>query len=314
MIEKIIFFIGDLVIPLLVGILLQRNNIFSRKFYDSLINLALLVVFPLLSVMSFWVISIDLNMLWVPLFGVLLHVVPGLLAYPLINRKYSNPADRGSFILSAILSNHLLVGGISAYLLFGETGFAYVQLAVLPQGIVLFLICFPLARYYQNSGEGGGSKQAVTLWSIFFNRNQIGLLGIIAGVLLNKSGIERPAIGSSFFDLLVHLNAWMSLVPVGHAIRFNEIRSHLKDTFSMGVIKFALTPLVIAGLSALLLENALMRNSLLVLAFTPTAINAVITVRLHNLNLALVMANFVMTTLFYVLIVYPILFVCLRQF
>ena len=297
---------------MIVGYWFQRKNLFPPGFYEALIKIALQVVYPLLAIMSFWVIHIEKNLLWLPVFGVFLHIVPGLLAYGNVNKKYSKPADRGSYLLSAILSNQLVVGGISVYILYGETGYAYVQLAVLLQGLILFLVCFPLAQYYQRCGDGSEEKYHIAWKSIFFNRNQIVVLGIIIGIILNKSGIERPAFGGSMFDLMVHMNAWMSLIPVGYSIRFRELHWHLKESWSMVSIKFILTPLIIAGLSALLLKDYLMRNTLLVLAFNPTAINAVITVRLHNLNLAMVMTNFMLTTVLYLLIVFPILFVCLR--
>jgi len=106
----------------------------------------------------------------------------------------------------------------------------------------------------------------------------------------------------------------MSLVPVGHAIRFSEFQSHLKGCFSLSIIKFVFTPLIIAGLSVLFLDDLVMRNTMIILAFTPTAINAVITVRLHNLNIAMVMTNFVVTTLIYLLIIYPVLFIFLNSY
>ena len=299
--------------PLVVGYWLQRSSHFARGFYDNLIKIALLVIFPLLAIMSFWVIRIDMDIMWLPAFGVLLHLVPGLLAYLIVNRVYNSPADRGSYLLSAILSNQMVVGGISVYILYGETGFAYVQLAVLLQGLILFLFCFPLAQYYQRCAEGGGKKFSAPWWSLVFNRNQIGVLGIVAGVILNKTGWERPAIGNSLFDLLVHLNAWMALVPVGHSIRFSEFRSHLSGVVSMSAIKFVVTPLIMAGLSILLLKDPLMRNTLLILAFSPTAINAVIAVRLHGLNSDMVMTHFILTTALYLFIVYPLIFLCLYR-
>jgi len=302
----------DLIVPLLIGYLLQRNNLLSRRYYDAMIKTALLVVYPLLAVMSFWAIRIDNNLLWLPVFGVVLHVVPGLLAYTNVNSLYSHAADRGSYLLSAILSNQLILGGISVYILYGETGFAYVQLAVLPQSFILFLVCFPLAQYYQHELDGGLTPQQIAWRSIIFNRNQIGVLGILAGIILNKMGVKRPEFGNSLFDLFVHVNAWLSLIPVGHSIRFTELRDYLSAAWRMVSIKFVLTPLIIAGLAALTVDNYHIKKTLLVLAFAPTAVNAVITVRLHNLNLAMVMAHFVLTTALYLLIVYPILFIFLR--
>lgn len=283
----------------------------SRHLCDSMIKIALFVVYPLLAIMSFWVIRIDSDLLWLPIFGVFLHVVPGLLAFANKNRLYSHPSDRGSYIISAILSNQLILGGISVYILYGETGYAYVQLAVLLQGLILFLICFPIAKYYQNIASEGVTTKHISWWSIIFNINQVGVVGILAGIILNKMGVPRPAVGTSLFDMLVHINAWFSLIPVGVSIRFSELRCYLRDSWALISIKFIFTPLIIAGLAALVINDIYIKRTLLVLAFSPTAINAVITVRLHNLNLPMVMANFILTTSFYLLCVYPILFLFL---
>ena len=47
---------------------------------------------------------------------------------------------------------------------------------------------------------------------------------------------------------------------------------------------------------------------MMVLAITPTAINAVITARLFKLNVDLTIAAFILTTVIYLLVVFPLFF------
>lgn len=311
---KIAYFFLDLIAPLAVGYLLRKGNLLSQHMSDYLIKLALLIVYPLLTVISFWKIRISPQLLWLPFFGVILHIVPGLLASLNVKKIYAAPADRGSYLLSAILSNQMVVGGIAVFILYGELGFNYVQLTVLLQGVILFLVCFPLAQYYQRCQGNDESTSSLSWRAYILNKNQVGILGLVLGTLLNLSGWQRPAVATQLFGLLVHINAWTTLIPVGHSIRFRDVRWNSAGARSIVAIKFFLKPAIIITLSALLLNDLLMRNTILVLAFSPSAISAVITVRLFKLSVPTVITDFVVTNVLYLVLIYPTLFVFLQYY
>lgn len=226
-----------------------------------------------------------------------------------IRRQGCSAADRGSFILSGMLSNLLTLGGISVYLLHGEVGFAYVQLTVLLQNAILFLFCFPLAQYYSCLSE---EQRKIQWLNILFHPNQLAVVGMLAGVLLNAAQVSRPVLCAEYVEVLIHLSAWLTLIPVGHSLDFTEINQYWRWAVQIMWVKFVLTPLGIYGLAYMLVDDGIMFNTLLILSFAPTAINAVIAVRLHNLNLHLVMAAFVFTTTAYLLLIYPLIFWWLR--
>ena len=79
----------------------------------------------------------------------------------------------------------------------------------------------------------------------------------------------------------------------------------------MSFIKFIAAPLTIYLLSHLVIENRDMLGALLVLAAMPSAINAVVTSRLYHLNVDLDVAAFIVTTLIFLFVVYPLLFLTL---
>ena len=56
-----------------------------------------------------------------------------------------------------------------------------------------------------------------------------------------------------------------------------------------------------------------MRGSLFILAATPTAINAVVAARLYHLAVDLTVAAFLVTTLLFLIAVYPALFLFLSH-
>ena len=89
---------------------------------------------------------------------------------------------------------------------------------------------------------------------------------------------------------------------------FARIRSHYRELVDLAVIKFAISPLILYGIALILIDNEIMRYALLILSFTPTAVNAVITARIYGLNLHLTMAAFIATTLLFLILIYPALF------
>lgn len=304
--QKLLIFVVDLLFPLAIGYWCRRRNYFNEAFFSRMITLNVLVLYPVLSILSFWVMRLNSELIWLPFLGVFTSLIAGLAAYPRARAKYAGGLDQGSYILSAILSNHLTLGGLCVFILYGETGFAYVQLIVLFYNLVVFLFCYPLAQYYRRRNQPGGS--GLSFKAVLFNRNQLPVLGVAIGIFLYAGGLPRPAWATAVFDPLVHIAAWTALIPVGYSADFTEMQKYWRDMIDLAFIKFLVTPLCTFALGTLLLQDPIVLNTLVVVASTPTAINAVITVRLHDLNLHLAMAAFVLTTALFLLLVYPSLF------
>lgn len=89
---------------------------------------------------------------------------------------------------------------------------------------------------------------------------------------------------------------------------FEEMKKYWRGTIDLIPIKFIATPFLTYFFAKLVISDVKILNTIIVLASAPTAINAVITVKLHNLNLNIAMASFVLTTAVFIFIVYPVLF------
>ena len=308
--KKLVFIVIDLILPLLLGYYLRSHGRLSEGFFNKMIQGNVLVIYPLLSVLSFWVAPLTWELLWLPVFGVLLCLIPGIVAYLVSGKKHTNPLDTGSYIISAMLSNLGTLGGLCAYIIFGEVGFAYSQLIVIFQVLVIFLVCYPLARYYYCRSQGQ-EQGKVSLGALMLNRNQLPVLGLLVGFLLYCLNVPRPLLLGELFDPLVHIAAWTALIPVGHATDLSAVRKHLGGTLDLLPIKFMVTPLVSYLIARLVFSDPVAINTVLILASTPTAINAVITVKIHHLNVHIATASFVSTTALFLVLVYPLLFLCM---
>ena len=155
-------------------------------------------------------------------------------------------------------------------------------------------------------GEGGGERPSLA--AVIFSRNQLPALGLLVGAALFYGGVPRPAWAGAIFDPLVHIGAWMSLVPVGFSADFRAMRQYWLGIVDMNVIKFIITPLLTYFFATLVVSDTVALNAVLITASTPTAIFSVIAVKMHRLNVHITMAAFVLTTAVYLLIVYPLEF------
>lgn len=302
---KILFFFVDIALPLCAGYVLARRERPTARFYDRMMQAAILVVAPVLALLSCWAMELEAHLIWLPILGVAMQVLPGGIGWLLARGKPHDDLEKGSYVISTILSNRGIVGGLAVFILFGETAYAHSRLIVLLGMPVLYGFCFPLARYYHASHRNG--QEEGSIWSIILHPNQVPMLGVAAGFALNFSAVARPEVMGGVFDALVHVIAWMLLVPVGYSIDFGEMREHWRHVLDILPLKFVITPLLLYALGRAVGLRGEVLATLVIIAASPTAINAVITSKLHNLNVHVSMAAFVLTTGVYLVLVYPVI-------
>ena len=297
----------DMILPLLVGYGLKRLDWRCENLFRHMITVGIILLFPVLTAFSIWGLVPVFDLVWLPAFGVLLHIIPGGLAWIWGRRKYTNSLDYGSYAISGFLSNHVTLGSLSAYILFGETGYAYTQMTLLFNSLLMFGFAYPLAQYFRKQHDHGAGLK-IDLQQILFNRNQMPLVGMIIGIWLNWQGVDRPAGFLPVFDMMIHFSAWTFLLPVGYSMDFDEVRHFWRDALDITVIKCIITPLLTLVIAGSVIGDAVAFRTLILLAAQPTAVNAVIAMKLFGLNLHLSVAAFVLSTAVYLCLVFPTIF------
>lgn len=307
---RILYVFTDLIMPLALGYYLHQKHIISDTLCNQLIRFNIIIVCTVLSLLSFWVLPLSPELLWLPLFGFLYVLLPGLIGAVLFARKHRNLLDRGAYMMSAMLSNIGTLAGLCAFILYNEIGFAYAQIIGTFQNILLVLLCFPLAQYYQTKHAAAQQKTRLhfNLREMFLTWNQLSVLGMLAGILLHISGMERPPVLGSFFQSLVHIGAWSALLPVGYLVDFRRARLYYHQVLDLIPLRFLIVPFVIYGIARLLFQDQILLSTLLIIASAPTAINAVLTSRLYKLNVDLAVASFLTTTVIFLFIIFPAFF------
>jgi len=81
--------------------------------------------------------------------------------------------------------------------------------------------------------------------------------------------------------------------------------------FDLIPIKFIVTPLISYLVVCQLIQDPVLRQTVFLLSLMPTAINAVVTARLYGLNIHITAAAFILTTVAFLVAVYPLFIVWL---
>lgn len=316
--SRLLYLFTDLIMPLVVGYILHRLHLLHGDMVNRLIKLNVVVFYTILSVLSFWVLPLSYDLAWIPAFSCVYVLLPGAIAYFWLARRYRSYLNKGAFMASAMLANIGTLGGVCAFILYREVGFAYVQLICAFQNIFLILVCFPLAQYYHTKAESinGHIVQAKSRWQnfreMFFSVNQMSLLGIGAGLWLNYTGLARPAGMETAFAWFVHISAWIALLPVGYLIDFHRAGRYYGKVSDLLVLRFVIVPAASLLLARAVFSDPILINTIFICATAPEAINATVTARLYKLNVDYTVAGFIVTTVLYLLVIFPLEFFCLR--
>lgn len=312
---RLIYLGPDLILPLIVGYLLYQRRLLSDAAVNLLIRINVVVFFTLLSLFSFWALPLTRDLLILPAFFAFIILFPGFISWRFLGRRFHSPIDRGTHLISALLSNIGTLGGICSYIIYGEPGFAYAQIGGACQNLILVLLAFPAAQYYyllhKNRGRSARLDGRAFL-GLLISWNQLSLLGMAAGLLLNLFGAARPPILSSAFSYLIHISAWFAMLPVGSLINFRRARHFVYLTLDMIFLRFLLVPLVAYFAARLVISDPVIRNALVLFAGVPAAINATLTARLYHLNVDYTIAVFLVTTVLYLIVLFPAVFFLFR--
>lgn len=309
------FFIvfADILLPLLLGMTLRRWGL-PRNILRLVIRANVVGVASFLSVVAFWSVHVTKELIWLPISILPICFIPVLVFYGWQKKRFQSPLDQGSYMISMMLGNIGTLAGLCAYVLYGEKGFAYVQLIAVPQILIIVLFCFPMAqRFYEAWASTGKGKKETSFIRLLLTPNQLPALGVVVGLLLSGFHVERPAVIGTLFTILIHVSAWMGMVPVGYDLKLGSVGTYALKLWPIFPVKFILLPAVLYGLTSLFVSDPAMITCVVLSAGAPTAIFAVASAQLYRLNVDMAESSFVTTTLVFLFILYPLVYWWVRK-
>lgn len=299
---KMFSFFSSVILPIIIGYLIKTLLKVKKEKLDILLFINIMLILPISMSLIFWNMQLNKSMIMLPVLGFITPLIAGAFGYLFSKKKYQDPKQKGSYIISNMLSNRGTIGGLTMYILYGEIGYAYVNLIILFASINIFFIAFPIGNYFSNRTR----TEKQTIISMIFRKTNLPILGVILGILLNVFAGERPEFITPFVDPLVKTMAWLSLIPVGASIDFHGVKKHIKKVLDISIIKFVIMPIITAAIAYPLIPDAQMATTIVIINTMPVAINAVIVTKLTKLDENVSIAAFLFTTTVYLLLIFPI--------
>jgi predicted permease len=260
---------------------------------------------------AIWALNLsDLRIISLPFIGVFAIFMGGFLGYLSSKILNLNRKQTGVFIICGSFTNIGSIGSLVTFILLGESAFAMVPFYKLLEGIIYYSIGFPIAKSMSDTISQDESFSQKILNVLTDKYVLVAMSSILAGLLLNIMGFERPSLYSNLNSILIPIGTLLMLSSIGMAIHFGRIFSYLKEAGIIAFIKFLLVPLAVYLLTLFLgldkVDGGLPVKVSVVLASMPVAFTALVPPTLYDLDLDLANAAWFVTTSMLVLVI-PVL-------
>jgi predicted permease len=306
-------FIYDIVFPFLLAFLLVKYTKLHSKSFDILILFQMRLFFPIGALLSIWGLNLNVEMIWLPIAGLLMHLLPLFLAYIRIKKYDFNYREKASYLLVMLISNAAMLGAMTSFFVLGETSYAYTNLILSLGPFAVSGIGFTLAAKYQSLAEGTQTAGMKGVLKNLLSLNQMALYASIAGLILSLSGIPRPAFSSQVLSINIHFSMWTAVMPIGAALSFAGIKKYKFVTMDYTVIKFLIVPIILFLLSLLFVkDDPLALKTILIVSASPAPMVAVMLSKLYHLDVDLALSPFVYTTVIYLIVLVPLFIVLMN--
>ena len=271
----------------------------------------LLVLIPITVVGSIWIAPLKhVEIISLPLLGVFTILLGGLLGFILSKPLSLSREQRGVYTVAGGFTNMGSLGGLVAFILLGESGFALVAFYQLFEKLVYFGFGFPLAKNHSRHKEEKQSIKGLLVQAIADPVIIVNLAALILGIILNLTGAARPGFYSHINKILVPLSSAGLLISIGLAMRFSRMSRYWKPASLMILIKSAVIPAATFFLGWLLglgtIENGLVLKFLLIITAMPVGFMSLVPPTLYDLDLDLANTCWLFSTAALIIVV-PVL-------
>ncbi|MFY0665989.1 MAG: AEC family transporter [Natronospirillum sp.] len=298
--------LGPVFLVILLGVALRRLAFPTFDFWPQLERLVYFVLFPAMLVSE--LATADFSGLAVS--RVLLAVV-GMLAVmtvvtivlqPLVSKS---GAQFTSVFQGGMRFNSFIVLAVASEL-FGSSGLALAAVIMALMIPLLNVLCVSVFAFY-----AGDERASVLSTVTAIGKNPL-ILGCVAGIVLNVTGIGLPGWSRLTVEILARSALPLGLLAVGVALNLDALRAGKMPLVYASLLKFVGMPLVAVGFSVWLGLSVQEQSVLLLFAAMPTATSAYILARQLGGDAPLMAAIITAQTLMAMIILPVVLF--LNQF
>jgi len=281
----IAFLTATVVLPLIVGTLCGPRIPNRDERSGRLVLISLVTGYPVVTFLAGWRVTIDVELIWLPIMGMVTSLVGLGLGYMLscIHRWENGMLSRGAYIFAVGLNNMGHTGGtLICFALLGEEAFAQGALIVMHWQFLIYLVCFPLAKRWSESQGPLPLRQEIV--AALRDPRLLPLVGLILGLVVKACGVPRPAILFPVNAVLIALTAATASFAVGITIRPEKFKAYGPLYVSQFVGKFVLLPAIMWAAGQAVGLSPLAVKAVLIQASCPQAFYSVFLVHLFQLS------------------------------
>lgn len=316
---NISFSLGIIFLGLALGYTIQvlvQKRIISLPFdiqtlRNGLQKIALLYLNPIIFLGAVWIINFDdLKIIILPFIGIFALALGGILALIFARLMKMSRNQTGAYVISGGFTNIGSIGGLICYTFLGEAGFALVSFYKFFELFGYYAIGFPIAKSY-SVGVAESESFLERVKKIY--TDPIVLLTIasmLAGIILNISGVERPEIFSGITTILVPVATILLLSSIGMAMSFNRAGKYIKEGMLIALIKFSIVPAIVTTIAYYFglgnIDHGLPLKVVLILSSMPVGFIAMVPPVIYDLDIDLANASWIVTNISLLMVV-PIL-------
>ena len=297
-------------VRLLTNYRLPQNSEILRSISRRLKLTAFFFLNPVALLSTFWELEIaDIRILGFPFLGLISILVGMISAIAVIRALKAPPYRAGSVFTCGTFSNVLTMGGLVAYTMFREPGYALVQLFTLFMSPVYYLICLPIS-----ANIGAGRRPVLKIGGASIKENPfliIPLAAVALGFAIRLTGLARPAVLEGAVGFIVPCVASMLGLAIGLTLRFAGFSSYAREIAAIIVIRHVLLPAIMIPAAVLLgfgrVSEGLPLKIMVIVSLMPVAFNALVPPAIYGFDLDLANSAWIVSTALLAVIV-PVLF------
>lgn len=309
LVSMFVVLVGGLFLGYLASSKFGMSEDYAKKIMTAVI---LFLDWPV-TLFVIWTLKLNIELIWLPITGVVLMLSVTALSAPIAMMFKLDKKSRITFLLASSLSNLSYTGGaFVCYALFGSAALAMANIYLALWLPATYFLFFPLLKMIELRQY---DPQIRFQMSQIFDLRYIVLLAVLVALGLNLSNIKQPAFIKDFYivDFFIYTASALSFFAIGLRFKLSRLKNYINLYFSLAVVKFIITPLIALLIIYILSVagyrlNELVRNVIIVMAVTPSAVIMVTMSNIFNLDSKMASALWVVNTAFFVLVVVPILF------
>ncbi len=301
---KFALFQCAIIIPCIAGIAARSRVDSPLDLSRRLVRINIIGIEPAIVLWCTWGLTVSASLMVLPFFGFGL-VATGVLAGSCAATwmKLSGKR-RQTFLISSSLANHgFTMGGALCYFFFGEQGLGLSVILVLYFIPYVYCLVFPYAK----TGSGRGISFQGFFRKFIRDRQNMPLFAMAAGLLLKACDINRPNIDFPI-DALLLASIALYYLTLGISFTRINIPGIWRELAALSAIKFVVVPGLTFVVLCLLPLDPSVRAVIQLQAFMPTAIYAMVTAVLFDLETELASGLFICTTVVFLTAVLPVMF------